>query len=97
MIYQVIILESLYYELEEAVEYYKTKEIELALAFILNWESAMEQLKYTPLHYQKKNKELRTIKISRFPYLIVFEIIGSKVYVYRLINGYKNPKKVFMK
>lgn len=67
MIYQVIIPESLYDELEDAVEYYKTKEIELALAFILKWENAMEQLKRTPLHYQKKHKELRTIKISKFP------------------------------
>ncbi len=97
MIYQVIIPESFYEELEEAVVYYGSKEIDLGLAFILNWESAMEQLKKTPLHYQKKNKELRTIKISKFPYLIVFEIIETKVYVYRLISGYKNPKKIFKK
>ncbi|MBK6836194.1 MAG: type II toxin-antitoxin system RelE/ParE family toxin [Bacteroidetes bacterium] len=97
MIYQVIIPESLYSELEEVVEYYKSKEIHLALNFISKWESAMEQLKHTPLHYQKKNKEFRTIKINRFPYLLVFEIIGAKVYVYRLINAHKNPKTIFKK
>ena len=57
----------------------------------------MDELKRNPLHYQKKSKQFRTIKISKFPYLIVFEIIEMRVYVYRLISGYRNPKKVFKK
>lgn len=97
MTYKVIIPESFYFELEDTVLYYESKESNLGLAFIMSWEESMEQLKNTPLHYQKKNKQLRTIKISRFPYLLVFEVIGSNVYVYRLINGYKNPKKIFKK
>ncbi|MDP2385950.1 MAG: hypothetical protein Q8M29_06245 [Bacteroidota bacterium] len=58
MIYQVIIPESLYDELKEVSEYYESKEVNLGLTFILNWENAMDELKRNPLHYQKKVSSL---------------------------------------
>lgn len=95
MIYQVIIPESVYLELEEASTYYESKQKGLGLKFIESWETAMQHLGGAPLLYQKKRKQLRTIKLSKFPYLLAFEIIESKVYVYRLSHATRNPKKIF--
>ena len=39
----------------------------------------MGHIKEAPLLYQKKNKQLRTIKLNKFPYLLVFEIIENKL------------------
>ena len=97
MIYQVIIPESVYLELKEASSYYESKQKDLGLKFILNLETAMEHIKEAPLLYQKKNKRLRTIKLNKFPYLLVFEIIDNKIYVFKLTHAKRNPKKVFKK
>jgi hypothetical protein len=97
MNYQVIVPESVYLELKETSSYYESKQKDLGLKFILNWETAMVHLKEAPLLYQKKHKGLRTIKINKFPYLLVFEIIESKIYIFRLTHAKRNPKKVFKK
>lgn len=54
MIYQIIVPESVYLELKETSFYYESKQKYLSLKFILNWETAMEQLKEAALLYQKK-------------------------------------------
>lgn len=97
MIYQIIIPESVYVELKEVSSYYESVQKDLGLKFILSWETAMEHIKEAPLLYQKKNKQLRTIKLNKFPYVLVFEIIGNKIYVFRLTNARKHPKKIFKK
>jgi hypothetical protein len=97
MIYQVIVPESVYLELKETSLYYESKQKDLGLKFIVNWETAMEHLKESPLLYQKKHKRLRTIKINKFPYLLVFEIIENKIYIFRLTHAKRNPKKLFKK
>ena len=97
MIYQIIVPESVYLELKEVSSYYESKQKDLGLRFVLSWETAMEHIKEAPLLYQKKNKRLRTIKLNKFPYLLVFEIIENKIYVFRLANAKRNPKKIFKK
>lgn len=97
MIYQVIVPESVYLELKETSFYYESKQKDLGLKFILNWETAMEQLKEAPLLYPKKHKRLRTIKINKFPYLLVFEIIGDKIYIFRLTHAKRKPKRIYRK
>lgn len=97
MIYKVIIPESVFLELKEVSSYYESKQKDLGLKFITNWETAMEHIKAAPLIYQKKNKHLRTIKLNKFPYLLVFEIIGNTIYVFKLTHARKNPKKIYNK
>jgi hypothetical protein len=97
MKYEVIIPHGVYEELNEAALYFESKQIDLGVKFLLDWEASMKLLKATPLHYQKKHKEFRSIKLSNFPYLLVFEIEGKKIVVYRLAHARKNPKKIFKK
>jgi hypothetical protein len=97
MIYQIIVLESVYLELKEVSSYYESKQKDLGIRFVLSWETAMGHIKEAPLLYQKRNKQLRTIKLNKFPYLLVFEIIENKIYIFRLTNAKRNPKKVYKK
>jgi hypothetical protein len=57
MNYQVIVPESVYLELQETSSYYESKQKDLGLKFILNWETAMVHLKEAPLLYQKNIKD----------------------------------------
>ena len=97
MKYEVIIPESVYLELDKEAKYYESKQENLGLSFVLMWEETMKQLKQTPLMFQIKQQQLRSIKLQRFPYLLIFEVIENKVFVYRLIQAQKNPKQIFKK
>jgi hypothetical protein len=97
MIYGVIIPKSVYDELElEALKYQEIRD-ELGISFFEKWHLAVEYLENNPFHFQRKNKQLRTVKLDRFPFLIVYEVIKDKVYVYRLIRAQKQPRKIFNK
>jgi hypothetical protein len=54
MIYQIIVLESVYLELKEVSSYYESKQKDLGIRFVLSWETEMEHIKEAPLLYQKK-------------------------------------------
>ena len=95
MIYQIIVPESVYEELNEAALYYESKQKDLGVKFVLNCEITMVQLKKTPEIYQRKHKQFRTIPMNAFPYLLVYEIQDNKLIIYRLIHGKRNPKTIF--
>ncbi len=97
MIYQIIIPESVYEELNDASLYYESKQKGLGVKFVLDWEESMNQLKKSPQLFQKKHKQLRSIHLNRFPYFIIFEVEDNSIYVYRLIQDRRNPKRVFRK
>jgi hypothetical protein len=97
MNYQIIIPESVYLELKETASYYEYKQKGLGLKFVQNWEVTMTHLKTAPLLYQRKNTKLRTIRINKFPYLLVFEVVADKIYIYRLIHAKRNLNKIFKK
>jgi hypothetical protein len=54
MNYQVIVPESVYLELKETSSYYESKQKDLGLKFILNWETAKVHLNKHH-YYIKKN------------------------------------------
>ena len=95
MIYQIVIPESVFEELNEATLYYEFHQKGLGLKFVLNWETTMGHLKKSPLVFQRKHKQLRSIQMSRFPYILVYEVIENKIYIYRLIHAQRNPKTIF--
>jgi hypothetical protein len=94
MIYHVIIPDAIYQKLEDTMLDYDSKRSGLGLSFFNKWESVVESLKSNPFLFQKKTKYLRTVKISGFPYLVVYEIVKGNVYVYRLIEAKRHPKKI---
>jgi hypothetical protein len=97
MIYHIIVPDVVYQKLEDVILDYNSKRSGLGLLFFNNWESVVESLKSNPFLFQKKSKHLRTAKISGFPHLVVYEIVKSNVYIYRLIEAQRHPKKVFKK
>ncbi len=97
MNYEVIVPESVYLELRKEAKYYESKAENLGVSFILMWTESMAQIKKAPLMFQKKHKQLRSIKMQRFPYLLIFEVQDNKVTVYRLIQAKKSYRKIFKK
>ncbi len=45
-------------------------------------------------YYENERDELgEEVKIDRFPYVIIFEILEEEVFVYAVHNTYKHPRK----
>ena len=61
-------------------------------------QKVKERLAYIqeyPLHFTKAGKEFRQALIDRFPYLIIYEIIGRDIIVYGVFHGKRNTGKKF--
>lgn len=97
MIYQILIPQSVYEELNQIALYYESNQKSLGLKFLLDWELSSIILKKSPFLFQKKHKQLRSVNLKRFPYTIVYEVEENIVYIYRVIHNRKKPKKVFKK
>ena len=97
MKYHIDILEEVYLELEEAGIYYHVQSPGLEMKLFDQWEITIERIIKNPESYQLHGKRYRYALLDKFPYLVVFEIIGIKVVVFRFINVRRHPKKRYRK
>ena len=77
MRFQVDQLESVDYDLEQALHYYNQFNLTVSKNFLLELEKASKALEINPF-FEIKYKNVRTLKIKRFPYLIHFVIEEEK-------------------
>ena len=93
MTYTLVVLDAVTDELQEATLYYESKQSNLGIKLLADWDNTLAALQKNPLGYEKKYKGYRQIQLKKFPYLIVFEIETSTIVVYRFINAHKHPNK----
>ncbi len=97
MRFLVIIQEDVYKELNEVFSYYEERQTDLGVKFLDDWEQAMDRLEERPFIYQVQKKQFRTIKLDRFPFLIVYKVEEGEIIIYKLIHCKKNPAKRYKK
>ena len=97
MKYQLQILEEVYEEIEEAADYYFLQQPGLEMKLFRDWERAVLDILESPEGFQKQRKNFRQILLQNFPYIIVYEILDSKIIIYRFINAKKHPVKRYSK
>jgi hypothetical protein len=97
MNFTLIVYNNVADEVESAALYYESRQGGLGLRFLNDWEKALSVLENHPLGYQKKYKTFRQIQLQKFPYLIMYEIDGDNILVYRIINAKRHPNKRFNK
>ncbi len=95
MKYDVVILEEVYFDLEDAADFYYSVKPGLEQELFKEWLICIEKISKSPASYQKQRKQFRQVLLERFPFLIIFEIKDSSVLVYRFINARRDPKKRF--
>lgn len=97
MKYRLIVLDPVADEVAEAAVYYDSQQPGLGLALLDEWERALVKIQRAPEGYQKKVKNFRQALLDRFPYLIVFLIEDSTIFVNRFINVRRHPGKRYAK
>ena len=94
MAFTVVIKEEAHQETIEAFNYYEQKQPGLGERFLESLQERYHQLSEHPANYsyieEDPEKVLRDIQLKKFPYVVVFEIIGTEVIVYAIHNTYRH-------
>ena len=80
-------------QITEAFYYYEAIQKNLAIRFLEEVEVAISHIKKHPVSFQVFANTFRQITIKNFPFVEVFEMEGSSVFVYQIFNTNKNPIK----
>ncbi len=95
MPFRVIITREAHNDTVEAYRYYEEKQSGLGERFLDVLQICYQSLSLQPEHYGYINEDslkiLRDVKLEKFPYIVVFEIIEVEVIVYAVHNTYKHP------
>jgi plasmid stabilization system protein ParE len=90
---KVVVKEEVYSDLLQIVKWYEAKSPEIALAFLDEWEQSLTFVSENPFAFQIKFKNFRHSKVTRFPYLIIFEIENAEIIIYSVIHCSRKPTK----
>jgi plasmid stabilization system protein ParE len=75
-------------------DYYEEQRTNPGFEFIGDIESEILHLQKYPEHYQIKYREkYRQAVLKRFPYIIIYEIVGLKIIIYSVFHAYQDPSK----
>lgn len=72
MVYEIVITQIALRDLKAAIKWYNKKDAAIGIRLINNFEISVEKLKFNPQIYTLVAKSVRGIKISKFPYKILY-------------------------
>ena len=80
-------------ELKETIGWYQTKDLELGIRFHNQLKTILRKIKNNPFQYPEKRSPFREKAMSRFPYIIVYEIYWNEITVYSIFHIKQHPDK----
>lgn len=96
MSFTVIVKQEAHQDIIEAFNYYKEKSPGLGERFLQSLQQRYNDLSENPNFYSYIEEDnlnvLRDVKIKRFPFVVVYEIIKEEVIIYAVHNTYKHPR-----
>ncbi len=72
MVYEIVITKTALIDLKDAIKWYYKKGKTIGIRLINNFDFAVEKIKSNPQIYTVVSKNIRGIKISKFPYKIFY-------------------------
>jgi len=79
----------------EAYEWYEGQKVGLGERFLEVLTSVLRKIELQPELYSKVKKSYRQAKLYRFPYVVIYEIIGDKVVVFMIFHTSRKPSSRF--
>lgn len=81
-------------ELEDASEWYDSQRSDLGAEFLDQFWKDVDTIADAPLRWPRYFGEARRYIMTRFPYLIYYEVRGELVRILRVVHGSKDPEAV---
>jgi hypothetical protein len=91
MKHELIIKEEAKFEVLEAYNYYENANRGLGDIFLEYLEKCFDRIISNPLHFPIRRKPYREALVEKFPFLVIYELIDTKVIVYSVFNTWRNP------
>lgn len=79
-------------ELDEAYGWYESQELGLGDDFLEQVDEALDRICQMTESYPAVYRDVRRAAIRRFPYIIYYRIVSSRVIVTAVFHGHRNPK-----
>ncbi|WP_310558148.1 type II toxin-antitoxin system RelE/ParE family toxin [Flavobacterium sp.] len=94
MIYKVVIEPRAIIDIQDAIDYYESKQIRLGEYFYQVVEEHIETLTKTPF-FQMRYKDYHGFPIRKFPFILLYYIDEQQetIYIMSVFNTYLNPVK----
>lgn len=80
-------------EVIEAYDWYESQKMGLGLDFLNELESFYNSLIQNPRIHSYYEKPVRSGKIDRFPYTVIYEIFDEIIIIYSVFMAKQNPAK----
>ena len=93
MKYALEIKEEADLDIAEAYLYYESQQMGLGDHFLSQLDTYLERIRAYPEHYPKKRSPYREVFIKKFPYLIIYEVVETKIIVYAVFNTWQDLGK----
>ena len=101
MSFTVIVKQEAHQDTIDAYNYYEEKLTGLGERFLSALRQRYAELSANPTFYsyidEDPQKVLRDVKLEKFPFVVVYEIIENQVVVYAVHNTYKHPRNKLRK
>jgi ParE toxin of type II toxin-antitoxin system, parDE len=95
MLFTVIVKQEAHQGTIDAYNYYEEKLTGLGERFLEALQQRYKELSANPTFYsyidEDPLKVLRDVKLEKFPFVVVYEIIETQVVIYAVHNTYKHP------
>ena len=76
----------------ETVAYYETQQAGLGASYLAEFESVLERVCEAPNRYSIERKpDIRRIRLSRFPFTVLFRESGGTVQVLAVAHHHRRP------
>ena len=92
MIYQLVFIEEIREEIASAYNWYEKQRTGLGDEFLDELDSAFNLLKSNPLYFSFIYKSRRRVILKRFPYKIVYEVLGTDIIIYSIRHSKQKDK-----
>ncbi|WP_264529294.1 type II toxin-antitoxin system RelE/ParE family toxin [Flavobacterium sp. N502540] len=94
MVFKIKILPLAENEIDKTIEFYESRSKGLGKQFLSYLKTYLQVLKTHPELFQiKKEPGYRELTLVKFPFVIIYEIIGNEIIVYSVFHTSRNPKK----
>ncbi|GAA3734384.1 hypothetical protein GCM10022422_16610 [Flavobacterium ginsengisoli] len=94
MVFKIKILPLAEKEIDESIEFYESRSKGLGKQFLTYLRSYLKVLKTNPELFEiKKQPGYREMTLVKFPFVIIYEIIGNEIVIYSVFHTSRNPEK----
>jgi len=78
---------------KEAYDWYEIQLIGLGESFLDELEVGYGKILANPFYYSFIENGYRRLRINRFPYIVIYEILDKTIVVYAIFHTSRNPEK----